>query len=278
MKSLNRYKLIIMCLVLATGWSNTVSAQIIISEIMYDPCTSGDEQGADAECEYIEIFNSYTTPFDLCGATFTGVTYTFPCPTIINSGQYLVIARTNSMCNATPAGPEDYDLTGISNVWTSGGLGNNGGTIAITSSKGVQLSSVTYPDIVNNSDCQSVHNNGSGTFTAQLPSLETGTLAVGTTPAPNCEITNVMAVATCNGSETCSEVVVTWTEANTSGTVEVDVNGAGFRTLTSGGTYTLSSTTAMMGVTVTVRDECDNLCMATGLVDIPALCTTSSNM
>ncbi|MFK7771152.1 MAG: T9SS type A sorting domain-containing protein [Saprospiraceae bacterium] len=83
-----------------------------------------------------------------------------------------------------------------------------------------------------------------------------------------CAITTVAATASCNGNNT--DFIVTWTEVNTSGTVEVDINGVGYQTITNGGTYTITGpTTAATGVTLTVRDANDNSCMATTTVDIP---------
>ena len=411
MKILNRYKLIIMCLVLASGWSNTVSAQIIFSEIMYDPCSLANGQGADGDCEYIEFFNSYSTPIDLCGATFTGapaaITFTFPCPSIIPSGAYFVIHRSPGTCNNGATG---YDLTALPNVIGiyTGTLGNGTAnspveTVTLSTCGGAELASVTYPDITSAASCMSVTYDDLGTPTAASPTPGTGTLAVGTTPAPTvyiselsynpagctgtdgvceyfvvtnsgtvaldltgygiqtaftysfpagtmipaggslsvgrnncpnftfdlmggwgttnmnntsetleltdgttvinsvtynnssangngdaqsydacgdfaepvspspamCSISNVMAaVAICNGDN--AEIDVSWTEAMTSGTVEVDINGEGFVQMASGETYIITGpTTAATAVTVTVRDNCNKLCMATTMVDIP---------
>ncbi|MFT4759241.1 MAG: hypothetical protein ACI9XO_000132 [Paraglaciecola sp.] len=83
-----------------------------------------------------------------------------------------------------------------------------------------------------------------------------------------CVITNVSGLASCNGDN--AEFAVTWTEVNTSGTIEVDINGIGYQTITNGGTYTIiGPTTATGGVTLTVRDANDNSCLATITVDIP---------
>ena len=82
-----------------------------------------------------------------------------------------------------------------------------------------------------------------------------------------CSISGVAAIANCNGDD--AEFIVTWTGVNTT-TVEVDINGEGYVTMVSGGTYTITGpTTAATGVTVTVRDVVDNSCMATTTVDIP---------
>ena len=276
MKSLNKYKFIIAFLAITATWSNTVSAQIIISELMYDPCGA---QGPDGDCEYIEIFNSYTTPYDLCGASLMGVNFTFPCngTAIIPSGGYFIVNRSPGNCGTPPVG---YDISSNPyNYVNSFVMG--GEPVSLTSCGGVILADIgVYPIDIADGDCNSLNNDGSGTATFYAESATPGTtnvpgpsgttpLAVGSTPAPNCEISDVIVgVATCNGSN--AEVTVSWTEENTNGTVEVDIDGNGFMTMTNGGTYPITGpTTAATGVTVTVRDQCNNLCMATTTVDIP---------
>ncbi len=86
----------------------------------------------------------------------------------------------------------------------------------------------------------------------------------------SCSITNVNATAlACNVND--AEFVVSWTETNTGGTIEVDINGNGYQTMSSGGTYTITGpTTAVNNAIVTVRDANDNSCQNTSTVNIPA--------
>ncbi|MFK7946157.1 MAG: lamin tail domain-containing protein [Saprospiraceae bacterium] len=88
-----------------------------------------------------------------------------------------------------------------------------------------------------------------------------------------CRVDNVIALPslTCNGDD--ADFTVTWDESNTSGSIEVDINGNGYQTMTSGGTYTVQDANAATGVTVTARDVNDNTCSGTTTVDIPQCLT-----
>lgn len=67
----------------------SLRAQIVITEIMYNPPPSGTDS-----LEYIEIFNNSGTPVNLSGWTFTqGFNFTFAEGTFIGPGGYLVIAQ-----------------------------------------------------------------------------------------------------------------------------------------------------------------------------------------
>ena len=66
------------------------------------------------------------------------------------------------------------------------------------------------------------------------------------------------------------EVELSWTELNTSGTTEVDINGEGFVTLASGSTYTVADNdTEVLGAVVTIRDVNDITCIHTFNLDLP---------
>lgn len=84
-----------------------------------------------------------------------------------------------------------------------------------------------------------------------------------------CSISTVAVTSTsCNGDN--AEFVITWTVLNGSGAYEVDIDGNGYQTLASGGTYIFTGpTTPATGVTVTVRDVNEITCMGTTTVDIP---------
>ena len=83
-----------------------------------------------------------------------------------------------------------------------------------------------------------------------------------------CSITNVSAVASCNGNN--AEFVVNYTATNGSETYEVDINGNGFQTVANGDTYTITGpTTAVANAVITVRGQTDNTCSGTGTINIP---------
>jgi hypothetical protein len=67
----------------------SLRAQIVITEIMYNPPPSGVDS-----LEYVEVFNNSGMPVNLSGWNFTqGFTFTFADGTIIPPGGYLVIAQ-----------------------------------------------------------------------------------------------------------------------------------------------------------------------------------------
>lgn len=83
-----------------------------------------------------------------------------------------------------------------------------------------------------------------------------------------CGITNVNVVYSgCDGDD--ANIELTWTETNTSGAIEVDIDGNGYQSMNSGDTYTITGpTTAATNLTVTVRDANETTCFGTTTVDI----------
>ncbi len=76
------------------GTPASVEANVLFSEIMYQPVAEG--------AEYVELFNcSSSTPFNLSGWRVNGLNYTFPLGSAINPQQYLVLARSRTTFAAT---------------------------------------------------------------------------------------------------------------------------------------------------------------------------------
>jgi hypothetical protein len=71
---------------------STSYADLVINEIMYHPdvlCESGD-----LDLDFIELLNNGSNPLDLSGVSFTkGIYYTFPYPTILSPGSFIVLAE-----------------------------------------------------------------------------------------------------------------------------------------------------------------------------------------
>ena len=109
-------------------------AQIVITEIMYNP----PEAGTDS-LEYIELYNKTNASVNVSNWTFTqGFVFTFPAGSSIGAGQYITIAKSASAFQATFGTAPTY-------VWEMGGALTNGGEdIALTSNTGVQIDSVDY--------------------------------------------------------------------------------------------------------------------------------------
>lgn len=91
-------------------------AQIVITEIMYNP----PESGVDS-LEYVELYNNSSSAVDVSGWTFSqGFNFTFPAGTSIAANQYVVIC-------VNPAAMQNN--FGLSNAyaWDMGGALTNGG-------------------------------------------------------------------------------------------------------------------------------------------------------
>jgi len=128
-----------------TNWSAIVEAQFFppqdlsklqLSEIMYNPPKSGAVDGE--EFEFLELKNTGTNALDLSGLTFTrGITFTFSNETLLAPGAHFVLARNAAQFAAR------YSNAPLHGIYT-GKLDNNGETLALTSSLGAPIFSVTY--------------------------------------------------------------------------------------------------------------------------------------
>lgn len=113
--------------------ANGLTAQIVITEISYNPPESGSDS-----TEYIELYNVGSTAVDLAGYSFTsGVVHTFSTY-ILAPGAYVVVAvDTGAMRN----------VYGVSSIqWNSGGLSNGGEPIALKDNLGNLVDSLRFDD------------------------------------------------------------------------------------------------------------------------------------
>ncbi|MCD4791341.1 MAG: lamin tail domain-containing protein, partial [Bacteroidales bacterium] len=112
---------------------DTTLADIVITEIMYNP----PEAGTDS-LEFIELYNNGNAAKSLGGYYFSaGVVFTFPSY-VINPGTFLVVAvNSEAMMNS-------FGVTALQ--WTSGGLSNGGELIELKNSSGLTIDSVQYDD------------------------------------------------------------------------------------------------------------------------------------
>ncbi|MFT5497372.1 MAG: hypothetical protein ACI9TH_002778, partial [Kiritimatiellia bacterium] len=70
-----------------------LNRDMVINEIMYNPRPM-QAPYAKSDAQWIELYNRGAASVDLGGWTFTdGIAYTFPSPTILGAGEYLVVAR-----------------------------------------------------------------------------------------------------------------------------------------------------------------------------------------
>lgn len=122
--------LLALCMLL--GIFTTGRAQVIITEIMYNPPESGTDS-----LEYIELHNFNNLPTDISGWSFTlGVEHTFAAGTIMPPGGYLVLAKSASAFQSV------FGFAPM--VWTAGALSNNGEAIQLSDAGGTVRDAVTY--------------------------------------------------------------------------------------------------------------------------------------
>jgi len=109
-------------------------AQIVITEIMYNP----PEAGTDS-LEYIELYNRTGSAVDVSNWTFAqGFVFTFPAGSSIGANQYITIARSASAFEAAFGTTPTY-------IWEMGGaLTNSGEDVVLHNGNGAQIDSVDY--------------------------------------------------------------------------------------------------------------------------------------
>lgn len=112
-----------------------LNAQIVITEIMYNPPESGQDS-----LEYIEIYNSTDADIDLSGYYFLdGIEFVFDDSTIIAAKSYMVIATDDDAIENV------FGLVDVED-WETGGLSNGGDKITLADSSGNVVASVEYSD------------------------------------------------------------------------------------------------------------------------------------
>ena len=110
------------------------NAQIVITEIMYNP----PEDGQDS-LEYIELYNNSANSIDLEGYTFAaGVEYTFPVSTPLAAGAFLIVSEDSVALQ------NNFGVAALQ--WTDNGLSNGGEAIVLADANGVVVDSVDYDD------------------------------------------------------------------------------------------------------------------------------------
>jgi hypothetical protein len=131
--------------------ATSVSAQVIINEIMYHPASENPRE------EYIELFNTASTNVNLSGWRFSkGIQFTFPTNTVIPANGYLVLAANRAAFQSKyPTVTNvlgdflsirivpvlDSSLTNFENS-----LSNTRDTLQLDNSAGDSINSVPYAD------------------------------------------------------------------------------------------------------------------------------------
>lgn len=123
-------------LLLLVAFLTASNAQIIITEIMYNPPESGTDS-----LEYFEIYNNSGSSVDISGWNFTqGVEYVFPAGTSMPAGSYITLAKSASAFSSVFG----FQPT----VWTAGALVNSPGEdIELSDANGTVIDVVNYMNI-----------------------------------------------------------------------------------------------------------------------------------
>ncbi len=124
-------------------WSITLP-DLIITEVMYNPCSS--TQGSNDDCEFLEIFNAGSTAVDMTDYSLSGsVGYDFSGGNAITiaAGEYIVLARRPNQLSgcgySVPGGTQVID-------WGGENLGNGTGSLTLADENGFIVDEFSYDD------------------------------------------------------------------------------------------------------------------------------------
>ncbi len=117
---------------LAPAPAVAASTDVVINELMYNPLSdvAGDE--------FLELYNRATTPVDLGGWCFSGITLCFASGTSIAPNGYLLVSPDAARTQLT------YGRSAAA-VYT-GGLSNSGETITLRDAASTVIDTVSYTD------------------------------------------------------------------------------------------------------------------------------------
>jgi plastocyanin len=108
-------------------------AQVVISEIMYNPPESGTDS-----LEFIELYNPDDAAINLLDYAFSeGVEFTFPDTIIEAKGYFLVVGNSAAMMNT-------LSISAIQ--WSGGALSNGGESIVLNDANGGVVDAVVFDD------------------------------------------------------------------------------------------------------------------------------------
>ncbi|NHC24436.1 hypothetical protein G6553_14795, partial [Nocardioides sp. IC4_145] len=110
--------------------AHAAATDVVITELMYH--AASDLDGDD----FLELTNTGTTPVDLSGWTFSGITLTVPTGTTIAPGARLVMAKDPTQFQTR------YGFAPAAGY--GGNLSNSGETVALKDATGTTIDTVTY--------------------------------------------------------------------------------------------------------------------------------------
>ncbi len=172
-----------------------MQAQIVITEIMYNPPPSGTDT-----LEYVEIYNNSTSTVDISGWSFSqGFVYVFPAGSTMAPNTYLVISENAAYFQ------ERFGFAPIQ--WTDGALTNGGEDLELVDANGAVIDYVDYK----NAAPWPIEPNGSGPSLVLCDPNADNSLPISWQPATT--ITNIViggttVVANPGAAAGCTGVVV----------------------------------------------------------------------
>lgn len=112
--------------------AQAAATDVVINELMYSAASELDGD------EFLELYNNGTTPVDLSGWCFSGITLCFPAGQNIEAGAFLVVGIDAAQFQATYRRPLDAVYTGK--------LSNGGEKVTLKDATGATIDQVTYSD------------------------------------------------------------------------------------------------------------------------------------
>jgi hypothetical protein len=202
---------------------------IVINEIMYNPPV---ELGNDDYYEFLELYNNDDVAVDFTGWTFTeGIDFAFPDATVLQPGEYLVIAKNPDTIMAY------YGITNVLGPFENmSGLNNTGEVVALGNATGFEVDMVEYAD----NDPWPVAPDGNGPSLSlidpdldnSLPeSWEPSIVLYGTPGMPNYSVNPLLVLTYPNGGEFLYRGMtydITWNYSQFIGNIDIElINTAG---------------------------------------------------
>ena len=109
-----------------------VPRDVVISEILYNPVSDLDTD------DFLEIWNKGTTPVDISGWSFSGITLVFPAGTTIGAGSRIVVVADTLRAQAMYGVNSPFQYTGK--------LSNSGERINLRDAAAVVIDTVSLHD------------------------------------------------------------------------------------------------------------------------------------
>jgi len=139
---------LLLAAILAPGFSAQAQPRVVISQLLYhqvelpvfNPDGSPVLDLSEDVHEYVELHNPGTQPADLSGWRLSGgISFTFPAGTLMQTGQFLVVAKYPARI-ATVYG---LNVAGLLGPWT-GQIGNDGDTLRLHDNTNAIVDALSY--------------------------------------------------------------------------------------------------------------------------------------